>query len=116
MGRRRFFLDDHPFLGWETLFQGVQPVAKLFRRLEPSFPGFLQALEDDLAHGRGNLVVELSGVLGRLALVLDGDTERRLAFERDLPRDHLEEDDPQGIFRSPRRLPESSPKPCKGCR
>ena len=86
VGRRRQGLFDPAKLGEQLVRALVALLVLLF-----------QALQDERAEVLRDLGVERPRVGRRLALLLDGDAERRLALERQPPGQHLEEDDAQRV-------------------
>ena len=81
----------------QRLFNPGEVDKDLLRAPVALLPRFFKAFEDDTVQVLRDLGVERPGGGRRLALLLDGDAQRRIALERKAAGQHLEEDDPQGI-------------------
>jgi hypothetical protein len=84
-GHRKPALDEREI--GVHLFRGLVPVVGILR----------QRSQDDQVEVVGNVVANLRRRHGDLREVLHCDLERRVARERDFPRQHLVEDDPDRI-------------------
>ncbi len=88
---------DLPLQRGQVVLQGGQ-VGGQGLRVGVAVGGILlQAAVDDPDQRLGHERVRVAGVRGGFVPVLDGHRERRLAFEGDLPGDHLEQDDPDRV-------------------
>ncbi len=81
----------------QRLLDPAELAADLVGRLISLLAVLLHAAQDDGAQRGGRLRIQVLRIGRQLGLVLEGEGEGRVRGERQAPRDHLEEDDAEGV-------------------